>query len=380
MKTKKNKIIVITISIVSLIILTMFLFDNSDLHMASMERPQEPLKPYPYYSEEVTFKNTQENITLQGTLTMPSKNGNYPVVILISGSGPQNRDYEYSGHKPFLILANYLTTNGIAVLRYDDRDFGKSIDVINKSSITDFSTDITSAISYLKTRKEIIKNKIGLIGHSEGGIVASMVAASCNDVNFIILLGAPGIEGSKIMLKQFELYPKVLGASKSEIRKYNTRMKQVVKMVSNSENRVDLKTNLTKLLNETYDKTPAVMIPKNVSKKLHIEYSANRLSSASFIELLNYDPEPILSKVTCPVLALNGEKDIQVTPNENLVGIKTLLLKNGNTNVTIKEIPSLNHFFQECKTGSPMEYKTIEQTFSPIALKEISDWILGKVK
>lgn len=373
----KKTYIVISILIVSSIFTAIFLNYNNIFFKTSVERLQ---KPNLYYSEEVTFQNTKANITLNGTLTMPTKNGNYPVVILISGSGTQNRDYEFSGHKPFLILANYLTTNGIAVLRYDDRDFGKATDIINESSITDFSNDVSSAIMYLKTRKDINKNKIGLIGHSEGGIVASMVASSHNDVNFIILLGAPGVKGEKILLKQFELYPKILGASKSEIKKYITKMKRVIKMVSTGKNRETLKTNLVKLLNETYNETPTVMVPNNISKKLNIEYYANRLSSASFIELLNYDPEPILSKVTCPVLALNGEKDIQVTPKENLIGIKTLLLKSGNTNVTIKQMPNLNHFFQKCETGSPLEYKKNEQIFSPTTLKEISKWISGRLK
>tara|TARA_B100000809_G_C15051878_1_gene499199 strand:- start:34 stop:1176 length:1143 start_codon:yes stop_codon:yes gene_type:complete len=380
MKTKKKKFIVIIILIVTSIILTIFLYYNAFFHTVSIERPQEPLKPYPYYSEEVTFQNTQADITLHGTLTMPSKNGNYPVVILISGSGPQNRDYEFSGHKPFLILANHLTTNGVAVLRYDDRVFGKSIEVLNESTIANFATDITSAITYLKTRKEINKDKIGLIGHSEGGIVAPMVASTCDDVNFIVLLGGPGIEGEKVILKQSELYPKVLGASKSEIKKSIAQWKQIIQMVTTSDNRDTLKADLVKFLEEIYDEIPSVMVPNNISKKLHVEFLSNRLSSASFISLLNYNPVAILKKVTCPVLALNGEKDTQVTPKENLTGINSSLMKGGNTNVTIKEIPNLNHFFQECKTGSPIEYKTIEQTFSPIALKEISDWILEKVK
>lgn len=348
--------------------------------MVSIERPQEPLKPFPYYSEEVAFPNTQADITLYGTLTMPSKKGNYPAVILISGSGPQNRDEEMSGHKPFLIIANHLTTNGIAVLRYDDRGFGESTGAFNEATFADFAADVTSAITYLKTRKQINKSKIGLIGHSEGGIIAPIVASSCDDVSFIVLLAGPGIEGKKVILKQSELYPKVLGASKSDIQKSISDWEKIIQMVTTLDNRDTLKVDLAKFLGETYDEAPSILIPNNISKEVYVAMRSNRLSSPSFINLLNYDPAPILEKVTCPVLALNGEKDIQVTAKENLAGINISLMKGGNTNVTIKEIPNLNHFFQECETGSPIEYKTIEQTFSPVALKEISDWILEKVK
>ena len=174
-------------------------------------RPQEPVKPYAYYTEEVKFENQKEKITLAGTLSLPSKEGNYPVAILISGSGPQNRDEEIMGHKPFLVIADHLTKNGIAVLRYDDRGTAQSTGDFNAATSKEFGTDVEAAISYLKTRKEINVKKIGLIGHSEGGLIAPMVAADSKDVAFIVLLAGPGIPGDEIMMKQTRLLGKAGG-------------------------------------------------------------------------------------------------------------------------------------------------------------------------
>ena len=163
-------------------------------------RPQEPIKPYPYYSEDITFENKKAGINLAGTLTLPTKDGVFPVVILISGSGPQNRDEELLGHKPFLVLSDFLTKNGIAVLRYDDRGTAFSKGDFKTATSADFATDVESAIFYLKTRKEINKKKVGLIGHSEGGLIAPMVASKSKDVSFIVLLAGTGIQGDQILL------------------------------------------------------------------------------------------------------------------------------------------------------------------------------------
>ncbi len=183
----------------------------------SNKRPQDPPKPFSYQSEDITFQNTKSNITLAGTFTLPSKEGHYPAVILITGSGAQNRDAEFIGHKPFLVISDYLTRNGIAVLRYDDRGFGKSTGDFISATPLDFASDVESAISYLKTRKEINRNKIGLVGHSEGGIVAPIVASNSKDVSFIVLLAGLGIKGNKALMQQSETTLKILGASKSEI-------------------------------------------------------------------------------------------------------------------------------------------------------------------
>ena len=373
----KNKTLLILIStlIVSSIIITIFFYNQT-----SIKRPQEPTKPYPYYSKDITFQNNKTNISLAGTLTLPLKYRNLPAVILISGSGPQNRNEEVAGHKPFLVIADYLARNGIAVLRYDDRGVGKSKGEFKTANLDDFAIDASSAIEYLKTRKEIDKNRIGLIGHSEGGLVAPMVAASRDDVNFIVLLASPGIETRKILLKQAEEIPRSMGASEDFIQKNIAENKTYINLVSNSNNNDTLKNKITQLFGTSYDETPSILIPENMTKKEYIAIGLNLAESLAFKDLLKLDPTIILQKISCPVLALNGEKDIQVSAQENLAGIYKALVKGGNTDVTIKEIPNLNHLFQVCETCTLEEYETIEQTFSPKALKEIANWILEKVK
>jgi hypothetical protein len=375
MKTKRVAIS-IGISFTVLVIGLMAFFT----YKASINRPQEPSKPYPYYTEEVTFENIQAQVSLAGTLTLPSEEGNYPAVILISGSGAQNRDEQISGHKPFLIIADHLTKHGIAVLRFDDRGVGKSTGNFKAATTADFASDVASAIEFIKTRKEINRGKIGLIGHSEGGLIAPMVASDSKDVSFIVLLAAPGIEIRKVLLMQQELIAGADGVSDSEIKKFILPVhKKAYQMISVATNSSKLKTDLARLIAESFDNSPSDLMPVNMTKEEVVSTQSEKWSSEWFRNFLKYDPASILEKVTCPVLALNGEKDLVVTPKENLSGISIALKKGGNTSVTVKELPNLNHLFQNCETGSPAEYAKIQETFSPVALKEISEWILRQV-
>ena len=213
-----------------------------------LKRPQEPLKPYPYYSEDVTFQNTKTNISLSGTLTFPKKDGLFPAVILISGSGPQNRDEEVFGHKPFLVISDYLTKNGIAVLRYDERGVGQSTGNFKTATSADFATDVESAIAYLQTRKEINKKKIGLVGHSEGGLIATMVASTSKDVSFIVLLAGTGIQGDKLLLLQQKLIAKANGVSETDIKKSIKTNEKLFEMVIKSNDVNKLKSNYIPLI------------------------------------------------------------------------------------------------------------------------------------
>lgn len=366
--------IIATTAVVSIGIVIFFIYKPT------IQRPQEPKKPYPYYTEDITFENTQANVTLAGTLTLPSKEGNFPSIILISGSGAQNRNEEISKHKPFLIIADHLTRNGIAVLRYDDRGVAKSTGDFRAATTVDFAADAASAVAYLTTRAEINKDKIGLIGHSEGAIVAPMVASNSKDVRFIVLLAGPGIEVRKLLMMQQELIPRSLGASESDVQKSIAISEKAFQMIATSDDRQTLKADLAKLIEENYDDIPAILHPPKLTKEQVIAIQSDMLSSPWYQDLLNYNPASTLEKVTCPVLALNGGKDIQVTPRENLTAIREALIKGGNKNVVVKELPNLNHLFQECETGSLTEYETIEQTFSPVALKEMSEWILQQVR
>lgn len=337
-----------------------------------VKRPQEPTKPYPYYTEDVTFENKTDKNVLAGTLTLPQKEGKFPAVILITGSGAQNRDEEILGHKPFLVLADYLTKKGIGVLRFDDRGVGKSTGDFKTAVTLDFAKDVQAGIDYLKTRNEIDKKKIGLIGHSEGGIIAPIVAGDSKDVSFIVLLAGTGIPGDKLLLLQKEKIERQMGVSEDEIQKAQETFKGVYEIITASPaGDPSLKSRVSSYLT-------LKLGDKMVDNQ--IKTLSAQVTSPWMTGFLKLDPSIALEKVKCPVLALNGEKDLQVPADVNLEAIKTVLAKAGNKNVTAKKIPNLNHLFQECKTGSPDEYAAIEQTFSPIALEEISKWVLVQVK
>lgn len=338
-------------------------------------RPQEPIKPYPYYSEDVTFENNKAGIILAGTLTLPKKDGVFPAVILISGSGPQNRDEELLGHKPFLVLSDYLTKNGIAVLRYDDRGTALSKGDFKTATSADFATDVESAITYLKTRKEINKKKIGLIGHSEGGLIAPMVASKSKDVAFIVLMAGTGIQGDQLLLLQQKLIEKASGVSDENLQKNELTNKKAFDIVNKSNSIEQLNIDLTNFIKQSLVENPNAEKPQGMSDEDFVKLQVEQIANPWMQYFIKYNPALALEKVKCPVLAINGEKDLQVPPKENLEAIKKALTKGGNKKVTTKELPNLNHLFQECKTGSPDEYATIEQTLSPTALTEILNWI-----
>ncbi len=350
------------------------------LEKTVLVRPQEPKPPYPYYTEEVKFKNEAAGAVLAGTLTMPSKEGKFPVVILITGSGPQNRDEELLGHKPFLVLADHLTRNGMAVLRYDDRGTAQSTGDFRNATSTDFASDAEAAIAYLKSRKEINKKKIGLIGHSEGGLIAPMVAAKSKDVAFIVMLAGPGLSGYQIILMQQELINRANGVSESDILKAKEINTSAFNMVLKAENKEAVRSGLTKFLEDQITNDPTAEIPSGMSKEDFVKMSVNQMATPWMLFFLKYDPVPALTKVKCPVLALNGSLDLQVPPKEDLEAIGNALKRGKNKKVTLIELPGLNHLFQECKTGSPNEYAAIEQTMSPRALDEITRWLQGVVK
>jgi uncharacterized protein len=338
----------------------------------TVNRPQEPKPPFPYLSEEVTFPNTQAGITLGGTLTLPAKTGNFPAVIFISGSGPQDRNEELAGHKPFLVVADYLTKNGIAVLRYDDRGVGASTGDFSKGTTADFATDVESALSFLQTRKDINKNKIGLIGHSEGALIAPVVAAKSKAVDFIVLLAGPGLPGYQLMLLQKRKIEEKMGVPAEQIESGQQAFKGAYEIIRNSPaNDTSLKSRIQTFFKEKFGSN---------MPQAQLSGLATALLNPWMVSFLKLDPVTALENVKCPVLAINGDKDLQVPSKENLSAIRKALEAAGNKNVTIKEYPGLNHLFQEAKTGLPAEYMTIEQTISPVVLEDITTWIKKQVK
>ena len=343
------------------------------------KRPQEPKKPFPYRSEDVIFENSQAEVLLAGTLTMPEQTGNYPAVVLITGSGPQNRDEELFGHKPFLVLSDYLTRNGIAVLRFDDRGTAASTGDFSSATSVDFATDVAAAVQYLQSRPEIDKSKIGLIGHSEGGIIAPMVAADSDDIDFIVMLAGTGIRGDKLLLAQQALIGEASGMSVSQLSENDMLSKKVFEIMLKDQSDEELKEDISNHMTQVYRNIPSENIPNGMSEEKFVQAQVNQMTSPWMQYFVKYDPAPALEKVNCPVLAINGEKDLQVPAKENLEAIKSGLEKGGNTQVTIMELPGLNHLFQNADTGLPGEYVEIEETFSPIAMEVVLNWIKEQV-
>ena len=345
------------------------------------KRPQLPQKPYPYHTEDVVFKNKQAGISLAGTLSIPKKDGKFPAVILISGSGPQNRDEELFGHKPFLVLADHLTKKGFAVLRYDDRGTAGSEGDFKTATSADFACDVKAALAFLKTRTEIDDSQIGLIGHSEGAMIAPMIAAETdNDISFVVLMAGPGKPGHEVLLLQQKLIAEAMQIDEAKIQESQITNKQIFDIVLNSTSNEVLKKDLQAFLMQKFEETPDEDIPDGMDKEQLIKLQLDRITSPWMVYFLKFDPATYLEKVSCPVLAINGEKDLQVPSKINLEGIKNSLHKGGNSQVKTVEIPGLNHLFQECKIGMPAEYGSIEQTFSPIALNEISNWLIKQIK
>jgi dipeptidyl aminopeptidase/acylaminoacyl peptidase len=328
----------------------------------------------------VTVENRKDNITLAGTLTLPSKEGKYPVVVLITGSGPQNRDEEIMGHKPFLVLSDYLTRHGIAVLRCDDRGTFASKGSFARATTFDFATDVEAEVSYLKTRKDIDTKHIGLIGHSEGGIIAPMVAVKDKDVIFIVLMAGTGVSGSNLLLRQQEEIGRASGMTEEKLKETAEINRSAFNIIEQSADSATISQKLTGYLNQKMKENPEMDIPKGKSANEIIQQQIAQITSPWMLNFIKYNPALMLDKVKCPVLAINGDKDLQVSSKVNLPAIENALKKGGNKNYTIKELPGLNHLFQECKTGLPQEYSTIEQTISPLALETMTNWIKEIIK
>jgi uncharacterized protein len=344
---------------------------------ARKKKPQEPDRPFPYLDEEVTYVNKPAGVSLAGTFTRPKEGGPFAAVLLITGSGKQDRDETLLGHKPFLVLADYLTRKGIAVLRVDDRGAGKSTGDFAASTSADFATDVETGIAYLMSRPDVDPKRIGLIGHSEGGLIAPMVAARNADVAFIVLLGGQGLTGEEVMVLQGQKLLKIAGATEAQMatqKRVQTKLFAIVKAEADPAIR-------EQKLKAAFDEEVAALGEKDkpMSGALKQGMAAQlRLLKGPWLRFfLTYDPREALRKTRCPVLAMVGDKDAQVLPKENLSEIEKALKAGGNSDYTIKEMPGMNHLFQVCKTGLVSEYATIEETISPLALETIGNWILA---
>jgi hypothetical protein len=341
-------------------------------------RPQEP-KEFPYLQEDVKFENPKGGHYLAGTLTMPQDGVFEKVVILISGSGPQDRNEEVLNHKPFLVLSDHLTRAGVAVLRYDDRGVAESEGTFAGATTKDFADDAAAAVTYLKSRKEMSGKAIGLVGHSEGGMIAPIVASEHPDIDFIVLLAGPGIDIQELLLMQQDRAAEADGVSAATRETMDKMAKETFAYIENNTHltKDQLRAGISQLAGKGYEQLSDEAKQQIGDKENFMNQQSRMLSSDWYLYLMRFSPDQFLSKVKCPVLAVNGEFDLQVSSKENLKGIRESLKRANNNNVTIHEFNGLNHLFQKTKTGAPSEYGTLEETFNEEAMAYISNWILA---
>ncbi|HQS23638.1 MAG: hypothetical protein B7Y11_08095 [Sphingobacteriia bacterium 24-36-13] len=343
-------------------------------------RPQTPKAPFEYTSEEIKFTNAAQTVQFGATLTLPKNKKDFPTVVLISGSGAQDRDGTMFDHKIYWVLADHLTKAGIGVLRVDDRGAGTTSLGRNPQLLTskDFAKDVEAAIQYLLTRTEVNPKKIGLIGHSEGGAIAPMVAVKNRQVTFMVLLAGPGVPGYEIWNDQMRrnfIQPNLSTTDYSIAASLVNEMNSHFRFSTEADT---IKANMKKSYANWKQANSAVNESKLFTNKGIEPYLGlvNQFKPAlAWLQFfMNYDPAENLSKLKIPVLALNGASDIQVKAVENINGIEQALKKAKNKKFEVKIFPSLNHLFQTC-TSPEQSYGTIEESFSPIALQIISDWI-----
>ncbi|MEM7456321.1 MAG: alpha/beta fold hydrolase, partial [Planctomycetota bacterium] len=341
-------------------------------------RPQTPRPPYNYEVIHLKIDNdAADGVTLAGTLTAPRGTGPFPTVILISGSGPQDRDETIFEHKPFRVIADHLAKNGVACFRYDDRGIAESTGNFGEATSADFATDVSAIVDYLKTQPLIDAERICLMGHSEGGIIAPMVASGRSDIAAVVMLAGTGVDGRQISLNQGELIARASGAPQEMIDLQNTLLSQLFARQDAGDEFDD--EFLSGLTGQITSALPAEM-RDSIDVEPIVRDAAMKLDSKWFEFFGTYDPAPALREVKCPVYAVFGEKDLQVDPQLNVPAIDAALRTGGNTDFTLEVLPGLNHLFQECETGSIIEYNQIDQTFQPEALEKITAWVVDRLK
>ena len=335
-------------------------------------RPQTPQLPFPYQSADVTFRNEKAGVTLAGTYTVPADMGPFPAVVLLTGSGAQDRNESVMDHQPFAVLADHLTRQGIAVLRFDDRGVGQSGGTPQGITNADYTADAQAALAWLRAQPGIRKNKVGLLGHSQGGTAATRAAVLPQGPDFLVLLASPSLPGDEMIVQQALALATVGKADPTQLQLIEGKQRQVVDIIGKTPDNVLARAELLQLLNRNHSTDPAVLAQLN--SQLDV------LTSPTYRDLLADRPAPTLAKVRCPVLAMGGSKDVQVPAKANLAATAAGLKAAGNRDVTLKEMPGLNHLFQNASTGGVAEYATIEETFAPAALQIISDWITQHTK
>lgn len=344
---------------------------------AAALRPQEPKPPFPYRVEDVAYRNDSADITIAGTLTLPQGAGPFPAVVLISGSGAQDRDSTIGGHKPFLLWADALTRRGVAVLRADDRGVGGTGRGPAQPTTRDLAGDARAALAFLASRADINPKRLGLMGHSEGGVIAPMVAADDPRVAFVVILAGNGVRGDELLMQQVDAVATSQGAPR-EVIDWDLKMRRSVYDVVNAE--VDGKVDEVLRHRVVASVGPVPGMPDATAAQQTVRQLLDAMSAPWWRYFLSYDPATALARVKVPVLALIGSRDTQVPSAPNLAAMRAALATAGNADATVRELPNLNHLFQTATTGAPTEYSGIEETIAPSALTLVSNWIVEHAK
>jgi len=342
------------------------------------KRPQLPQSPFPYRALDVTIRHEAAGFDLAGTLTLPEGAGPFPAVVLVSGSGQQDRDGTIADHKPFLVVADALSRAGIAVLRYDDRGVGGSGGDPSAATTASFAADAGAALDWLRARPEIDPGRIAVVGHSEGGIIAAMLGAVRRDLAAIVLLAGTGVDGRQILLSQGERVPRAEGVSDAgALRRGRVMQEAILDSVAGSEPGADPEPLARQAVTRIRTDLAADPVVAAAELDAAVADGIRRLGTPWYRFFIAHDPAADLAQVGCPVLALFGEKDVQVDPVVNLPPVRTALA--GNPAATVEELPGLNHLFQTCTTGGVSEYDRIEETMAPVALARLREWLVERL-
>ena len=349
-------------------------FYQKKIEPKKANRPQNPKAPYSYAREEVKFENLQDSFFLAGTITLPKDKNNVPAIVLVSGSGPQNRDEEMMGHRPFWVLADYLTNLGYAVLRYDDRGTFDSEGDFSAATTLDFAGDASAAVYYLKKRPEVDSTKIVVIGHSEGGLIANILGASIPGLSGIVSLAGTSIRGDSILRIQTKLIAESTGENGAQQELTHSYNNAIWDAAIASANIKEFEKELSSISKDFIKKFRKKNLIKKSEKTEVINAVKNTWLNPWMYEFIRYSPSIDIPSIQCAVLVLIGSRDIQVTSKENIRGYNDLLPNNGKLHI-VKELKGLNHLFQRCETCTISEYQQLEETFSTIALEEIRSFL-----
>jgi pimeloyl-ACP methyl ester carboxylesterase len=362
-----------------LFIVFCFLSCGENPDTVSHNRPQEPRPPYPYRVEEVRFFNERDGAALAGTLTIPDSGDFFPAAVLITGAGLQDRDETVYGHKPFLVLADFLTRRGIAVLRYDDRSVGGSTGELENTTPEDFARDAYAGVLYLRSRHDLPLHRIGLIGHSMGAVEGMILAGGQEKIDFLVMLGGPGIPLYRNMIDSNDENQRRMGKSETVVFAGRQLMENLFRTIRLENSQQTRKQKLKQIVQSWRDSLQGEAKDEverfTVSSPDYWENMADEYSTPYFRFVAHFDPVPVLQKIQCPVLSLIGDKDVQTLPVENSLAIRDALEQGRNRDFRVEILKDINHLFQKCETGLIIEYARIEETFNTEVMKIISEWI-----